>query len=133
MNTHTASNIGPSNGLSIGDVRRLANGPWPKTVLNIGHNVNGLPALDRTHVTIALYPLRHHVESHDVMQSQSEETSVIVLDCYVDDALLNVLCDQLNQDAIAAFDTAEGTGRVVGPRASEWGGFNPSYFLMPSE
>jgi hypothetical protein len=133
MNTASASNIGPSVGLSAGDMRRLANAPWPKTILNIGHNVNGLPALDRSHVTIALYPLRHHMESHEVMQSTSEQTSVIVLDCYVDDALLLVLCEQLQQDAIAAFDTAEGTGRVVGPRASEWGGFNPDYFLMPTE
>lgn len=131
---HTsASNIGPSLSLSAGDMRRLANAPWPKTILNIGHNVDGIPTIDRSHVTIALYPLRHHVESHEVMRSASEETSVIVLDCYVDDALLNVLCDQLQQDAIAAFDTAEGVGRVVGPRASEWGEFNPDYFLMPTE
>jgi hypothetical protein len=73
------------------------------------------------------------MESHEVMQSTSEQTSVIVLDCYVDDALLLVLCEQLQQDAIAAFDTVEGTGRVVGPRASEWGEFNPDYFLMPLE
>lgn len=129
----SASNIGPSVGLSAGDMRRLANAPWPKTILNIGHNVNGLPTWDRWDIANALYPIKAHIESHEVMQSTSEQTSVIVLDCYVDDALLLVLCEQLQQDAIAAFDTVEGTGRVVGPRASEWGEFNPDYFLMPTE
>ena len=132
MNT-SASNIGPSIGLSAGDVRRLANTPWPKTILNVGHNVNGLPTWDRWDVSNALFPLKAHIESHEVMQSTSEQTSVIVLDCYVDNTLLLVLCEQLQQDAIAAFDTVEGTGRVVGPRASEWGEFNPDYFLMPTE
>lgn len=101
------------------------------TILNIGHFIGGLPALSRLAIEIALYPLRAHIISHTVQQSSSEPTSVIVLDCYLSDEHLMVLCDQLHQDAIACYDTAEGEGRVVGPRANAWGPFNPDFFLFP--
>lgn len=130
-NTTSASNIGPSSGISAGDARKLANAPWPSTILNIGHFIGGRPALSRLAVEIALYPLRSHIVSHTVQQSSSEPTSVIVLDCYLSDEHLSVLCDQLQQDAITCYDTAEGTGRVVGPRAADWSPFNPDFFIFP--
>ena len=37
------------------------------------------------------------------------------------------LAEELGQDCIAVLDY-DGTGYLVGPRAKEWGEFNPAYF-----
>ena len=63
--------------------------------------------------------------------SDSEPTLVIEVPASVSHATLNRLAHTFDQDAVAAYDVAKGEGKLSGPRASEWGTFNPDFFLIP--
>lgn len=62
--------------------------------------------------------------------SDTEETLVVECDDFdlVDEMI--ELCRLLDQDCIALHDTETGKGFLVGPRAHEWGEFDPTKFLL---
>lgn len=37
----------------------------------------------------------------------------------------------LQQDCIAAWEPKARKGQLIGPRAADWGDFNPTFFIMP--
>jgi len=39
-----------------------------------------------------------------------------------------VLCAELDQDCVAVLDHDIERGTLIGPKASEWGGFDPEQF-----
>jgi hypothetical protein len=40
------------------------------------------------------------------------------------------LCERFSQDCFAVYDNTTKRGALLGPKASEWGPFNPEYFLV---
>jgi hypothetical protein len=67
----------------------------------------------------------------EVHTSDTEPTLVIEVPASVSHATLSRLAHTFDQDAVAAYDVTRGEGKLSGPRASEWGSFNPDYFLIP--
>jgi hypothetical protein len=66
-----------------------------------------------------------------IEQSASEQTLVARIDAPLSDAEAYALCAAFDQDCIA--QSADGSsGALLGPRASAWGEFNPSYFIRLS-
>tara|TARA_R110002072_G_scaffold151470_1_gene300773 strand:- start:8032 stop:8382 length:351 start_codon:yes stop_codon:yes gene_type:complete len=74
---------------------------------------------------------RHRGVIADVqsVQSDSEPTLVITLVRPMAHRTLERLSADLRQDAIAQFDGS--SGHLAGPRAEDWGPFNPEFFFMP--
>jgi len=74
-----------------------------------------------------------HVEHH--LHADRECTHVAVVDSNVLDVFtpLHAVCHALDQDciAVARYRDAQFVGELVGPRANEWGKFNPTLFDMP--
>lgn len=64
--------------------------------------------------------------------SQTEPTVVVTLRDPVNDATITELCELLAQDCIARFSAETGDAALVGPKAAEWGEFDPARFIMPS-
>lgn len=62
-----------------------------------------------------------------VIESDSEPTLVAALDGQLEAEFLNTLSIALAQDCVA-YVGREG-GELYGPKASEWGPFNPAYFF----
>ena len=99
-----------------------------KAILNIGLDVNGV----RKHTigTVAHVVERYvPVISIELAQSATEMTAVVVIEHPLAFARLYYLSKDLQQDAIAHLH--EGKGKLVGPKAAEWGAFDPQYFLLP--
>jgi hypothetical protein len=40
------------------------------------------------------------------------------------------LCERFSQDCFAVYDNVAKRGTLLGPKAAEWGPFNPEYFLV---
>lgn len=74
------------------------------------------------------------VVASKVVQSDTEPTLVLEVD--YDGMLtglggrLQNLCDTLGQDCIALWMPERNRGELVGPRAAEWGPFNPEFFFL---
>lgn len=45
-------------------------------------------------------------------------------------AKVTALSDLLQQDCIAVYNPITGQGDLIGPRAAEWGPFNPEFFIL---
>lgn len=94
--------------------------------INIGlhRNMGGIiPA------TLALNELRRsgvRIDRFAVIDSDSEPTLTAELRGDLDGEFLNELCDRLNQDCVAVIDSLG--GQLYGPKAADWGPFNPAYF-----
>jgi hypothetical protein len=103
-----------------------------ETTLNIGLNVGGSTMSYWT----ALFALMHYLPEDvhfacEVAQSNTEPTLVVSIPGYqMKGSDLYQLSLDLKQDCIAVRDF--NGGRLVGPRASEWGPFNPQYFIEMS-
>ena len=67
------------------------------------------------------------VQDVAVRRSATEDTVIIRFQQAVDS--LNKIATALDQDCIAVYDEDAGTGELIGERASDWGAFNPEYFL----
>ena len=78
---------------------------------------------------VALNALRRGAEilRWRVVESDSEPTLTAEIRGDVDGEFLLALCDELSQDCIAVIDSLGGT--LIGPKADEWGPFNPAYFF----
>ena len=85
----------------------------------------GVNTIDQT-ITEALKCIRG-VQDVAVRRSATEDTVIIRFQQAVDS--LNKIATALDQDCIAVYDEETGIGELIGERASEWGAFNPEYFL----
>lgn len=100
------------------------------TILNIGLNIEGKPfwtLSDAILAVNAVLPITAFVTKSQVSQSATEQTAVIELTHPLTEKEANAICYVLKQDCIAQL--ANGEGVLWGPKADEWGPFNPEYFL----
>ena len=101
--------------------------------LNVGLStaeVEGSGQITPQRVRQALEDLGVPVEKLTVHESDTEPTAVVELGRALTPVEANHLSVELKQEAIAQRN-ADGTGELFGPKAQEWGPYNPSYFLMP--
>lgn len=108
-----------------------------KYTLNIGCDVPGratpLKPVDVVRAVACHFP--DSALNHFVAQSATEKTCIINIALRDDneiEATLYALAVFLGQDCIAIRD-ALGVGKLIGPKATEWGDFNPDYFLTGDE
>jgi hypothetical protein len=85
--------------------------------------------LSREVVDAALAKRGVKVKSHQVRESNTEPTSIIETDRPLTPDEAHELSVELQQDAIA--QKVGDAGELYGPKAQEWGPFNPEYFLQP--
>lgn len=105
-----------------------------KFIINIGLNTaNGAITSEEARETLRAYGFS--IVRDAVLDSDSEPTPVakvinqgaspiILLQ------LLHRVAEALDQDCIAVYRECTLGGALVGPRAAEWGPFNPEYFLL---
>lgn len=101
--------------------------------LNVGLStaeVEGSGQITPQRVREALEQMGVPVENLTVHESDTEPTAVVELGRALTPMEANHLSVELKQEAIAQRN-ADGTGELFGPKAQEWGPYNPSYFLMP--
>lgn len=72
---------------------------------------------------------------YKVAQSDTEQTLIVGVYAHGmtdgDRIKLNKLSNILQQDCVAAFDTFNGKGYLIGDYADDWGGeFNPEFFIL---
>lgn len=101
--------------------------------LNIGLEANGQPitAVLAREVIVANCFLINRAK---VVQSDTEPTLVAEVTCLERNPLiilqlLNAIAEDLAQDCIAVHRPLTGGGTLIGPRAAEWGKFNPEFFF----
>ena len=100
-------------------------------ILNIGLNKASGGTLDVRAVYAALTGHRAVWCAHGVHTSDTERT--LVLTCApLPATIAHALSVALDQDCIAVWDTAQQSGRLIGPRAADWGTFNPAFFILPN-
>lgn len=69
-----------------------------------------------------------------VLHSNTEPTLVVEVEhsgLGLDNTVY-MLAQALNQEAIAVYKCSEGAGDLIGPKSSNWGAFDPQYFLVLS-
>lgn len=99
-----------------------------KAILNAGLNVGNKLTWDVDDVLIALLSGNHNYLRYTVKPSATENTAVIELETPLSKRTAEDLCYWLNQDCVAQ-QLEDGSGMLYGPKAEEWGSFNPEYFL----
>ena len=100
-------------------------------ILNIGLNAGDEPAWDLSDVKLALaacLPFEINVLSAVVHKSDTEQTAVVEISNPVTPQEAFAVAYALSQDCIAQL--ADGVGELYGPKAEEWGPFNPAYFIL---
>lgn len=100
--------------------------------LNIGlDGINALPGKAGWVVHNTLRALNFKIVGADTLRSDTEETVVATVnhpgDVY---ACANWLAQRLDQDCVAILDNETGEGRLIGPKAAEWGAFDPTQFIL---
>ena len=114
-------------------------------ILNIG--LNGVPAdlsytngvlnpIDMRRALTAVQTVRAYgfdMRGAKIVQSDTEPT--LVVRAHSDepglDNRIDMLSTALKQDCIAVWYPDQAWGQLIGPRAAEWGNFNPKFFIMP--
>ena len=102
--------------------------------LNIGlDSPNGKNTLqDRVRrQATALRILAANLDYSQVRDSNTEPTLVVKTYVSVSEAVLYDIAVVCEQDCVAAYNPDTGAGQLVGPKAAEWGDFNPDYFIRP--
>jgi len=100
-------------------------------ILNIGMARKSLPNTTAARVVAELFHAGFQVQAHAVFQSDTEPTVVAIVkpvDFMQDERLFSVAIE-LGQDCIAVYDLDLAKGRLIGPKADEWGEFNGDYFI----
>lgn len=101
-------------------------------LLNVGlHTKTGAP-LDWGTVIASVLKEGVRVIRCTEKQSASEPTLVIEINRPLSDNEAYWVSVALGQEAIAQ-QTADGEGQLYGPKAEEWGPFNPDFFLTFEE
>jgi hypothetical protein len=63
--------------------------------------------------------------------SDTEQTVIAFVSIEGDyPAKINHLCVLWGQDCIAAYNPVTKAGELIGPKAAEWGEFNPEFFVL---
>jgi len=99
----------------------------PATV-NIGLRMGNGSKLGKQTVVKALKQLGVEIQEQNVHAADTEPTFVAKISRPLTEEEGNKLSAQLRQDAIIQ-QHADGTGVLLGPKAQEWGPYNPEYFL----
>lgn len=114
-----------------------------KIILNIGLNVDGVPAFTPAFALKSVGRF-FNVEAHEVVTSSTEQTVVALVsapegglaEIDTNGCIFELAC-RLNQQAIAyAYEAnVEATGVLTGPEARLWDGgrFNRAYFISYEE
>lgn len=75
------------------------------------------------------------IKNETVLQSDTEPTLVVRVTSINGPSFtlanLRQLAIDLGQDCIAVYRPKTGGGALIGPKAAEWGPFNPEYFILP--
>lgn len=111
-----------------------------KTLINLGLAVSGAHAHTAEQALVALARERISVIRHETFMSDTELTLVAEIDLPAvpdtrhplasgDYGALYRVAQRLQQDCIAVYDETLQRGQLVGPGATKWGTFNPSFFL----
>lgn len=106
-----------------------------QVLLNIGCESNTLGKLHPVWVLSAVRLHHFKILRHATHTSDTEKTVVLEVEMTGDSAdntrAIYDLSVSLGQDCIACYtDRFDGFGALVGPKASEWGNFNPEFFLL---
>lgn len=99
-----------------------------KAILNVGLNVGDKPVWDLADVLVSLLIYGINYTYYTIKPSGTENTAVVAIAEELTATQANDLCYILAQDCIAQ-QLEDGTGMLYGPKAEEWGPFNPEYFL----
>ena len=103
--------------------------------LNIGLNVGAERTWSLAQVCRVLGANDFRVESSVEVNSDTEPTAVVVVSVFdlpfLAWAKLNQVSLDLKQDCIAAFNVDKQVGALIGPKAADWGPFNPAFFILP--
>jgi hypothetical protein len=101
-------------------------------ILNIGMDRNDGPANTDGQLMMAL--LRAdiiHMGEVAYVQSNTERTAVVQVEREPNAFQVEYLCQLLGQESIALYSEHSKAGVLYGPKAEEWGPFNPDYFMLP--
>lgn len=99
-------------------------------ILNIGHAIGSRPfALCHSGIVAMVRTLAHVIDATQA-DSNTERTSILHLRRDLTRSELYRLAVSLRQDAIACYSFGQRDGALIGPKAAEWGAFDPSLFLM---
>ena len=103
-------------------------------ILNIGLNTaDGAIAVEEARQALAANEFL--IVRDAVLESDTEPTLVAEVispnaNPFLALQLLRRVADELDQDCIAVYRELTGGGALIGPRAAEWGPFNPEFFLL---
>lgn len=105
-----------------------------KFIINIGLNTaDGAITPEEARETLRAYGFS--ILRDAVLESDTEPTLVAEVinpgaSPIILPQLLHIVAEALDQDCIAVYRECTLGGALVGPRAAEWGPFNPEYFLL---
>ena len=103
-------------------------------ILNIGLNTaDGAVTAEQARQVLAANEFL--ITRDAVLESDTEPTLVAEVistaaSPFVVLQLLHRVAEELDQDCIAVYRGLTGDGALIGPRAAEWGPFNPEFFLL---
>lgn len=103
-------------------------------IVNIGMARHGTSNISLGTVLRELNNHGFEVVDHLVLQSDTEPTVVARLrterSWQAATIRLHFVSVLLGQDCVAAYELSLGLGALIGPRADQWGAFNPDFFLL---
>ena len=106
-----------------------------KFILNIGLNraSGGTITAEQARQTLAANEFL--IVRDAVLESDTEPTLVAEVTSlnsspFIFLQRLHRVAEELDQDCIAVYRELTGAGSLIGPRAAEWGPFNPEFFLL---
>lgn len=99
-------------------------------MLNIGLNNTGHLTADQARKIAFTMIGGSNIREHAVVEAE-EPTFVVDLFCdNIHPGLVYRIAVALNQQAIAYYNEADDFGLLIGPRAEEWGHFDPTRFVL---
>ncbi|UIS25315.1 hypothetical protein [Erythrobacter phage vB_EliS-L02] len=101
-----------------------------QNLINIGLHSNRGGIIPVTRALSQIRRLGGRVVRYTVAESDSEPTLVAELSDGLAGDALEALSETLEQDCVAYVDSLGGA--LYGPKAADWGPFNPAYFLTMS-
>jgi hypothetical protein len=107
-------------------------------ILNIGLNVGATTALS-AHVARQILAANDLLPVNDGVVHTSDTEPTLVIEVLPQSRspflvlqALKATAADLQQDCIAVYRPKTGGGSLVGPKAAEWGPFNPEFFILPN-
>ena len=106
-----------------------------KLILNIGLNRASGGAIPAEQARQTLAANEFLIVRDAVLESDTEPTLVAEVTSlnsspFIFLQRLRRVAEELDQDCIAVYRELTGAGSLIGPRAAEWGPFNPEFFLL---